>query len=79
MLFPMTATVQRLTQTIATLAPDERAELCAWLEAQRAKDWDAQIEADSMGGRLDHLIAEVQADYEAGRCRPLTDLANDQP
>jgi hypothetical protein len=75
----MTGTVQKLAKTIATLPPNERAELYAWLDARRAKEWDAQIKADSTNGSLDHLIAEAQVDYHAGRCRPLDDLVNDQP
>ncbi|MFA5056798.1 MAG: hypothetical protein WC485_01680 [Opitutaceae bacterium] len=74
----MTAAVQKLAKTIETLPPKEQAELFAWLDARRAREWDAGIRADSAGGRLDHLIEEAQADYHAGRCRPLDDLVNDQ-
>jgi hypothetical protein len=74
----MTATVQKLAETIETLPPEERAELYAWLDVRRAREWDAQIKADSTNSRFDHLIEEAQADYHAGRCRPLDDLVNDQ-
>lgn len=73
----MTAVVQKLAQAIEALPPQEQAELYAWLQDKRAQAWDAQIEDDSAADKLDHLIAEVQADYTAGRCRSLNDVVND--
>ena len=33
--------------------------------------WDKQIEDDLDAGRLDALLAEIDAEYEAGLARPL--------
>jgi hypothetical protein len=35
------------------------------------QSWDQQIEEDLEAGRLDTLIAEVTAEYEAGSAHPL--------
>lgn len=44
-----------------------------WLEKQYdlMQTWDEQIEDDLESGRLDTLLAEVDAEYEAGLARPL--------
>jgi hypothetical protein len=36
-----------------------------------ARVWDSQIEADSRAGKLDALVEEARAEYEAGKTRPL--------
>lgn len=61
-----------------TLAEFE--ELNRWMNEQRAQAekaeadwqaWDEQIEQDVKAGRLDHLIAGLEANFEAGRSKPL--------
>jgi hypothetical protein len=42
-----------------------------WVLEQDWKAWDAQVEADAHSGKLDKVIAEADADYKAGRTRPL--------
>ena len=63
-------TVQTLQSEILKLKPEERWSISSWLDELMADEWDRQIEADAQAGRLDHLVKEAQADYEAGRCRP---------
>lgn len=41
------------------------------LEEYNTSMWDQQIEHDLEAGRLDSLLAEVDAEYEAGVARPL--------
>jgi hypothetical protein len=51
-----------------------KAELCdfqTWFEEFVSDAWDRQIEEDAQAGRLDHLAAEADRDFEAGRCTPL--------
>lgn len=41
------------------------------LEEYHATKWEQRIERDLETGRLDTLLAEVDAEYEAGTARPL--------
>lgn len=63
--------VEQIEQQIRGLSREEFAELRDWLLQQDWAAWDAQIAADSAGGRLEKLKAEALADYRAGRTRPL--------
>ena len=42
-----------------------------WLNERAEADWDAQIEQDERAGRLNALADRAQAEYLAGRTRPL--------
>ena len=53
--------VQELESAVSHLALEEFA----------ADVWDRQIEADARAGKLDHLISQADAEFEAGRCTPL--------
>jgi hypothetical protein len=63
-------TVQTLQTEILKLKPEERWTISSWLDELMADEWDRQMEADAQAGRLDHLVKEAEADYQAGRCRP---------
>jgi len=63
--------VQEIEEQITKLSAGELAELARWLEIRHAGMWDEQIEVDSRSGKLDSLIAEANADFDAGRCRQL--------
>ena len=43
----------------------------AQFEEYLADAWDRRIEADILAGRLDEIGRCADADFEAGRCRPL--------
>lgn len=60
------STVEEIEQAIERLTPDQEAELTRWLEERRWAKWDRQIEADSAAGKLDHLIADVEKEIDAG-------------
>ena len=63
--------VQELESAVSRLAPEEFAQFQAWFEEFAADAWDRQIEADARAGKLDHLISQADAEFEAGRCTPL--------
>lgn len=63
--------VQEIEHAITELSLEELAELSAWLADYQAKVWDRQIERDLDAGRLDALLGEVDAEYEAGEAKPL--------
>jgi len=64
-------TVQEIEATIMQLPMDELLELSTWLEGYQARMWDKQIEDDLASGRLDEILKEVDAEYEAGLARSL--------
>jgi len=62
------STLTQIADAVRKLTPVEQAEFDAWYEEYKANEWDVQIERDAAAGRLDWLIAEAQADQQAGRC-----------
>jgi hypothetical protein len=67
----MAQKIEDIEAAITQLSIDDVAELLAWLEGFHAQLWDKQIEEDLEAGRLDALMAEVEAEYEAGPVQPL--------
>ena len=63
--------IEELESAIAQLPQDQFAEFATWFDEYRAELWDRQIEADIKAGRLDKLAEQADADFEAGRCKPL--------
>jgi hypothetical protein len=63
--------IEQLEQKIENLSPQDLAKFRAWFAEFDARVWDAQIEADSKAGKLDQLITEALADYNAGKAREL--------
>ena len=63
--------LEQLQAEISQLTPPERRSLRYWLEELVSDDWDQQMEADALAGKLDWLIEEVRADIRAGRTLPL--------
>ena len=64
--------VGEIKEAVGKLSSAELAEVSAYIAKIEAKEWDAQIDADfAPGGRLASVIAEVEADYKAGRTRDL--------
>lgn len=62
---------QELESAVAQLSPAELAKFTAWFEEFVADAWDREFEADVKAGKLDALEKEADADFEAGRCKPL--------
>ncbi len=71
------SSVAEIEQAIAKLSPREFAELERWFDAERNRQWDRQIEADSASGALDTLLREVEGDIAKGRTRPTDELFDD--
>jgi hypothetical protein len=63
--------VEQLEQRIDSLSPQDLAKLRAWFAEFEARAWDNQILADAKAGKLDALITEALADYNAGKAREL--------
>ena len=62
------STLEKIKVAIEKLSPAERAELDAYL--QQADDaWDRQIAADAKAGKLDRLLARVDANIDSGNLR----------
>ena len=63
--------VEQIEDRIKGLSPEELAKLRAWFAEFDAQAWDQQIEADSKGGKLNHLIEKSLDEHKAGKSRPL--------
>lgn len=63
--------VQEIKTAIAKLSTEQLVELSTWLEEYQASVWEQQIEDDLEEGRLDRIIAEVDAEYMATRTATL--------
>jgi hypothetical protein len=64
-------TITELEQAVTQLSEEELVRFRAWFDDYFAEMWDKQIEEDAKSGRLDKIIAEVNAEYEAGLSKPL--------
>ena len=62
---------EELKSGVTQLPAGERANFFRWFEEFMADQWDQQIEADILTGKLDAAGQRADADYEAGRCTPL--------
>ena len=63
--------VEELKSAVTSLPPDQLAHFSDWFESFVADQWDRQIEADILAGRLDAAGRKADEDFEAGRCTPL--------
>ncbi len=63
--------IQEIQAAIIKLPVQKLVELSTWLEEYQARVWDQQIEADLAMGRLDTILAKVDAEYETGLAQPL--------
>ena len=64
--------LKQLETAISALPPAELAAFAQWFEEYWADEWDRRIEADVAAGRLDAAGRQADAEFEAGRCTPLT-------
>jgi hypothetical protein len=60
-----------IKSAVDQLSPKEFAELIAFIRERDEDAWDKQFEEDVAAGKLDHLAKKADADFEAGRCKPL--------
>ena len=63
--------VQELEAEVARLSQADMKAFARWFDEFRADAWDRQIEADANAGRLDKIMSKVDANFEAGQCKPL--------
>jgi hypothetical protein len=59
---------------IKQLSEGEVRDLAKWLQEYLDEMWDRQIETDLVSGKLDHLIAQAEADIENGNVRDLDEV-----
>ncbi|MBV9658592.1 MAG: hypothetical protein JO295_10820 [Verrucomicrobia bacterium] len=60
-------TLVEIERAIEQLPSEEVQKLALWLRERAADAWDAEIERDARGGRLDALIAEADEAIACGR------------
>jgi hypothetical protein len=63
--------LEELEKRMRNLPPEELAKIRAWFIEFDHILWDKEIEAGVKAGKLDRLINEARADYEAGKARKL--------
>ncbi|MBI4024441.1 MAG: hypothetical protein HY360_05635 [Verrucomicrobia bacterium] len=61
------STLEEIEKAIEKLPPEEFSKFSMWFDVHRDDEWDRQIRADAMAGRLDKLLAQVDYDMDAGR------------
>jgi hypothetical protein len=64
-------TVQEIKQAIDKLSLSERAQLEKWLHGWEDDEWDRQMATDAKAGKLDKIIARVDANTASGNVRDL--------
>jgi hypothetical protein len=65
------ARVEELTNEVQRLNRDELAEFRDWFRKYDSDEWDREIEADVLAGRLDKLADEAIAEHKAGRTKEI--------
>lgn len=63
--------VHELESAVANLPPADLEVFARWFENYLADAWDRRIEDDIRAGRLDEAGRRADADFEAGRAKPL--------
>jgi len=63
--------IKEIETAIKELSAKEVSELSVWIADYQAGLWDAQIADDLDSGRLDEVLDQVDAEYEAGKAKPL--------
>jgi len=68
------STVDEIKSAISRLSLEERAgltaDLCGWTD----DDWDRQMKADAVAGKLDALNRDAETAHTADRTVPLDDI-----
>jgi hypothetical protein len=70
-------TLPEIEAAIKQLPENDIRQLAAWLEDYLEQMWDRQIEADLTSGKLNKLIAKVEADIAANKVRDINEIIND--
>ena len=64
--------VKELQSAVSMLPREDLDQFARWFEEFLADQWDRQIEADILAGRLDSAGRQADEEFEAGRCTPLS-------
>jgi hypothetical protein len=65
------STVQEIELASDALTPEQREELCVWLDQRYSQPMDARLKTEVEAGRFDERIGRAVADYRAGRTESL--------
>ncbi len=60
-----------LEQEVQKLSPAEFSAFTRWLDDYAATQWDQQIERDLASGKFANLLAKVDSEFAAGKCKEL--------
>jgi hypothetical protein len=71
------STVTEISAALRRLPSEERWSLLHEFADELWAEWDAQIEQDLGGGKLDDFINQAHADISAQRIRPLDKVIRD--
>lgn len=63
--------IEEMQQAVSGLPDKDFWAFKSWFDELAADRWDQQIERDAASGRLDKLLAKVEADIAAGNTTPL--------
>jgi hypothetical protein len=63
--------LDELETAVKGLPEKDLAAFAQWFEEFLADAWDRRIEADIKAGRLDEAARRADADFDAGRSKPL--------
>ncbi len=63
--------VKELELAVSKLSAEELTDFANWFEEFMAEQWDRQIEADIIAGRLDQAGKRADEAFESGRATPL--------
>jgi len=74
--FSPTVSVTEIETAIQQLPKEEIQALLGRLQDFLFSEWEKQIAADAESGKLDSLIAEAEAEIEAGNLKSLDEVIN---
>ena len=62
---------EKIEAQVKSLPPDELAKFRSLFMRFDAEVWDHKLEADSTSGKLDKILAEARAEFNAGQAREI--------
>ena len=65
------ARLDEIKSAISALSHDETLYLWDWFSEKEWAEWDAQLEADSLSGKLDFLIEEAFSEKSQNKLKEL--------
>ena len=64
------STVEEIKRAIEQLKKEDFQNLSDWVIQRHDNEWDRQIEADILAGRLDKFAEEALQEHREGKTRP---------